>query len=421
MQNNPKNHQQHHGKKYIFLSLLLLFCTLLLNGCWDWKEIETLGLVQALGFDLKPNSDDLTITTMIAIPPKLTPASGGSDESPSVLIISMDAPSIYEAFNRINTTVNREITLIQNQVLLIGEEMAKQGVQRWIDNLIRFREMRRTLFIYICKGRAADIMQVKPKLELNPAEYLATLLELSNKTGMFPETRLHDFMGRYETYSQQNYAPLIAKYKRQSETTGETVPPEGGQGESPDPAKDQPEDTRIIGTAVFRNDKLVGELDIYESQALQMLTGKFREALLTIADPHKEGNRIIFRLITARTPVIKYQKREVDCFKVNLSLEAELISIQSGINYTTPHNEKILSQKIAQLLKRRIERVIAKTQKEFRSDIFGFGVKVRNSMLTSTQWEKYRWPDKYPDSKIDVKVTVRIRRTGVQFQPPLEH
>lgn len=419
MQNSPK---PHHGKKFIILSLLILFCTFLMNGCWDWREIETLGLVQALGFDLKPNSDDLTITTMIAIPPKLTPEGGGGDNSPSVLIISMDAPSIYEAFNRINTTVNREITLIQTQVLLIGEEMAKQGVQRWIDNLIRFREMRRTLFIYICKGRAADIMQVKPKLELNPAEYLTTLLELSNKTGMFPETRLHDFMGRYETYAQQNYAPLIATYKRQGEASSEAAPPEDGQSGDSAPAEDQPEDRRIIGTAVFRDDKLVGELDIYESQVLQMLTGKFREALLTIADPHKEGNRIIFRLIAARNPIIKYQKQgSVDHFKVNLSLEAEIISIQSGINYTTPHNENLLGQKIAQLLKRRIDRVIAKTQKEFRSDIFGFGVKVRNSMLTSTQWENYLWPEKYPDSQIDVKVSVKIRRTGVQFQPPLEH
>ena len=62
---------------------------------------------------------------MIAIPSMLGGGQegGGGGGEPGVLLISMDT-SIYEAFNKINTMVNRNQPSL-NQILLIGEEMAK--------------------------------------------------------------------------------------------------------------------------------------------------------------------------------------------------------------------------------------------------------------------------------------------------------
>lgn len=410
------------------LCLVLIFLSLLsFSGCWDQKELESLALVQILGLDLSDDGRELLVSTMIAIPSKLgvTGEGGGGGEGPGVTTLSIQAPSIYEAFNRINTTLNREVTLLQNQVLLIGEALAKKGIGPWIDNLLRFPEMRRTLLIFICQGKATELFKVEPPLENNPAEYLRDLILLSKYSGMFPLTTIHDFIKRYESYAQQNYGPILAPYHGESAAKTDGSKPEQptagenpGQSEPKPPAP--PKGVRIIGTAVFKGDKVIGSLDLYETQMMQLLTNQFSEAYLTIDDPYQAETIIAFQLKKGLPIQIKYFKETPPRFSVRLELEANLVSIQSGIDYSQPDKEAFLGRAIAKVLKNRIKKVIAKSQDQFQSDIFGFGARARNAMLTSKEWETYNWPAKYPTARIDLDIQVFIRRVGVQFQPPVQ-
>lgn len=431
------------NKKH-FLILLLILIIILTNGCWDRRELESLGIVQSLGLDLGPDQKEVTVTTMIAIPSKLGggqagggEGGGGGGDEPGVLLVSMTAPSIYESFNKINTLINREISLLQNQVLIIGEEMAKNGVAKWVDNLIRFREMRRTMLIFVCKGKAADIMKVQPRLETKPSEYFTDLVSISRRTGMFPLVNLNDFLKRYEAYAHDNYLPFLNKHfinedgpepsakkeKEEGEKGENKGEPKSGQDQKKQEGEEQKlEHVRFIGTAIFRKDRMVGSFDIYETQILLLLNNEFKEALLTIEDPLRKDNYIIFRLISTAPVQIQYRPQNgVDRFKVKLKLEADLISIQSGIDYTRPKLEGFLGRVIAKELKNRVNKVIKKAQLEYNSDVFGFGEKVRTTFLTSPEYENYRWPDKFIDSQFTVEVKVDLRRVGVQFQPPENH
>ncbi|HBF38781.1 MAG TPA: hypothetical protein DDW50_15870 [Firmicutes bacterium] len=407
----------------VFLSLALV-----LSGCWDRRELESMGLVQALGIDSVPGGKGLTITTMIAVPAKLKGGSGGESGGgggggdTGVFIISKQAPTIYEGFNLINTTVNREITLLQNSVLFIGEDLSKKGIKKWIDSLVRYREMRRTLNIFICRGTAVDIMQVKPQLEKNPAEYFTDFSRLTRFSGMYPMTTLNDFMDRFEAKAQDNYAPLLGKFHRQDPNEYQQPPggqddkSGGGSGSSGKPPKAK--DIRLLGTAIFKQDKVVGSFDIYETQILQILTGSFHEALLSISDPLKKGLLISYRLMNTGAPQIKYKHQNgEDRFHVKVRMEAELLSIQSGIDYTEPQKEAVLAKHIACELEERMRKAIKKAQ-QLNSDVFGFGIKVRNTMLTGADWDRYNWPDKFKNAIISVQAHVSVRRVGVQFGPP---
>lgn len=411
-------------RKNFFIFLLIILITI--NGCWDRRELETLGLIQVLGIDLGPEKKGVTITVIIAIPSKIAgggPGSGGGgggDES-GVFVSSMDAPSIYEGINLLNTTINRELTLLQNSVIIFGEDLAKGGVQKWIDNLARFREMRRTNLIFVCQGKASEVMSIKPKLERNPSEYFRDLVSLSERNGMFPLVNLNTFMNTFEAFSQESYAPLIAKYQPKETASGEeeSSAKKDEQSNNTGQPGAKPGESRIIGTAVFKKDKMVGKFDIYESQAFLLLTNQFKEAFLTIKDPHKKNDNIVFRLLATEPVQVKYRRQATrDQFFVKLNLEADIVSIQSGLDYTTPKMETFLAGYIAGDIKNRIIKLIRKSQQEYQSDVFGFGVKVRSSFLTSKDYEQYHWPDKFPEAEIKTKVKVAIRRVGVQFQPP---
>ncbi|MGE5582749.1 MAG: Ger(x)C family spore germination protein [Bacillota bacterium] len=419
----------------VFPCLLLLGCLFLFNGCWDRQEVESLALVQVLGIDKGPGGKGLTITFMIAIPPKIAggdsgnPAGGGGGGSDTgTFIVSMDSPTIYEGFNLINTTVNRDITLLQNSAIIFSEDLAKKGLRKWIDNLARFRQIRRTNLIFICKGKAADVMNIKPRLEKNPSEYFIDLAIESRRTGMFPYVTLHDFLNAYEAYAQESFAPYLAKYKRKEPGAEEAAggvgagagkPGQGspsGQGAKPEA---KTENVRIEGTAVFKRDKMAGTLDLYESQVLQLLTNQFREAILTVPDPRKKDYKVVIRLMGSKPAKVKYLPRKGEhFFKVDLRLEADLVSIQSGIDYTEPNLELVLAKHIARILKKRITKVISKVQQQYDSDVFGFGTQVRKKFLTTKEWHDYYWPDKFKDARFQIGVKVAIRRVGVQFHPP---
>ena len=419
--------------KKILLPVLLLLA-LALNGCWDRHELEGLAFIQALGLDLGPGGKGVTITTLIAIPSKLKGGGGepggGGGEDTGVFLLSEQAPTGFEGFNLMNTTLNREVSLLQNSILIFGEDLARQGVRKWIDTLVRYRVMRRTLNIFICQGKPVDVMKVRPKLEPNPGQYFRDFSRITRFSGMFPMITLNDFMDRYEAKAQENYLPLLGRFhsqdpdeyqeqsggQDQESGKGQKV---GGGGQS-GPSKKPPEakDVRFLGTAIFKRDKVIGSFDIYETQILQILTHNFHEALLSIGDPFKKDYQITYRLITSTYPKIQYQhKNNQDLFHVKVKMEAELISIQSGIDYTEPKKEASLGKRIARELEERTIRAIKKAQ-QYNSDVFGFGIKVRNTMLTGADWDRYNWPDKFKDAKVDVKVKVEIRRVGVQFRPP---
>jgi len=282
------------------------------------------------------------------------------------------------------------------------------------------------MLVFVCKGKASEIMKVQPKLETNPAEYFTDLVALSRRTGMFPMVTVNDFLKKYEAYSQENYLPLLAKFQveegeTESNQAGGEEKSKSGEGGAPkEEGPKEPAGIRLIGSAIFKKDHMVGVFDIYETQILLLLNDEFKEAMLSIEDPLKKDNYIVFNLMSTAPVQIRYRpQNNLNFFKVMIKLEANIVSIQSRIDYTRPQLENYLGRVIAEELKKRVDKTIKKAQLEFNSDVFGFGDKVKRTFLTSTAYENYHWPDKFKDSMIETEVKVDIRRVGVQFQPPV--
>ncbi len=396
------------------ITFIILINLVILTGCWDRRELDNLALVQALGFELAPDSRHVLVSAMIAIPSQLAGGqSGGGANGPNVIVVTKEAPSIYEGFNLINTSLNREITLLQNQVIIFGEKLAKHGIQDWLDHLLRYREMRRTLLIFVSKDPISEIMTVNPKLEKSPAEYYTDLSRLSIKHGMSPEIILNQLINTYESSVQEIILPIIGL---KASTTAKSV-------SSDEKSQDKPEkiekEISTMGTAIFKEDRMVGYIDNYETQTLLMITNQFREAMLTTKDPLNKNGKISFRLSAGGPTKIRYHSQGgKNFFTVTVNQEADLISIQSKIDYTKPNYEDKLGKYIAAQIKQRIEKLIAKAQQDYQADIFGFGIKVRNTMLTTNEWQRYNWRKYFPNAIIKVKVNVSIRRVGVQLRPP---
>jgi spore germination protein KC len=86
--------------------------------------------------------------------------------------------------------------------------------------------------------------------------------------------------------------------------------------------------------------------------------------------------------------------------------------VECSIDLSNPKTMYKLERDVEKHISDHIQNAVRKAQKEFRSDVFGFGKSLYQS--NPKMWEKVKddWNEIFPDLKVKTKVDVKLRRTG---------
>jgi Ger(x)C family germination protein len=277
------------------------------------------------------------------------------------------------------------------------------------------------MHVAVVKGKAEDF--IKEDMT-NIGESLAKAIELiatqSKNTAFFPEARFNNFYrGMLSPYESPIaiYGGVNNFDKLPTETQNGATPLVIDNGYLPgDLPRSGITKREFAGTAVFNGDKMVGNLDSVETRYYLIVMGKYKRGVITINDKLKPRSAIAVDIRNGRTPQISsHFENGKPVIDVKLKIEGDIESIQSRINYEELSKLNDLNIQISEHLKNEIQKLIEKTQKELKADIFGFGHKVVNHFSTIQAWEKYNWLAHYPEAKVNVDVEVNIRRTGLMI------
>lgn len=405
---------------------LAAIITLTTCGCWGARETDEVAYILSLGFD-RGKQSELLLSVGIANPMNIagTGAGGGGsgdDEAGSTVIMGLESNSIIPSLNLFDISVDRRLSLLHTKAYIFSEELAREGLQKLLLPLIRYRELRGTSLILISRGSAKDYMEKnKPLLELSPTKQFELIRALTGNHGLYSSTLYQHFYDDLNSFAVDGTAPLVAI----QESDQETARAAAGVGVSNLTTEDYlagevpltgGNPAQIIGSAVFRGDRMVGSIGGEESRYLLMLQGRFRSGKLTVADPLAGEPALVgLEVRQARRSKIKTRidpegKVAID---VDIYLEPEIIGIMSGINYESGENKAVLEEAFSLEIQRGCQDLIRRTQEEFRSDIVGFGNKAKRHFWTTSPWEEFRWLERYPDAEVNVTVHSRIRRTGL--------
>ncbi|HBV96803.1 MAG: hypothetical protein JL50_15520 [Peptococcaceae bacterium BICA1-7] len=399
------------------LAMLLLMISL--QGCWGSRETDELAYVLALGLDRGPGQN-IQGTFQIANPKVIAGQAGGGggggEKEEPLITVSTIAPLPISAFNLINVERSRQISLLHANAYIISEDLAREGLGNYLNSLNRFRETRGTAFIYISRCKAIDFMERnRPDLETTPAKQYELVSRTFRLHALAPVVQFHKFYTGTKSRDRQPVAPLV-NITQEDFAGGPSRPEALGDFLAGDMPSNKGE-SQFLGAAVFRMDKMVGTLTGNETRYLNMLTGEMHFSFMIIPDPIKEGAVVGVSLKQARKPVIKVSTdRERPRISAEVFIEPELVGVPSGTNYEDEKQMGALEAAIAGIIGDSCRQLVARTQEEFRSDIFGFGSHARKNFLTVQQWRDYDWLDKYPQAEVDINVNLKIRRTGLMHK-----
>ena len=401
--------------------ILLVGTTLLSIGCSRAKETDEVAYVIGIGADATDDAK-VDVTYRIAIPRALGIGGGGSSESnKSFELVTIRATNLAETRNFLNSIVARSPTFSHVKAMVIGEKLARKGINEFLGPMLRFQEFRGTIIVGVISGgtTAKEFMaKNNPALEILPSKYYETQALNAEDSGYYMHATLHEFYGNLKSNSSSAYAVLFGvnpfdgldqpkapptlPLKADQYIAG-FIPRQGGN-----PAE-------AMGTAVFCKDKMVGVLTSEETRMLAILKGHFSRDFVIIQDPMKPQQMVNVRLRLMRKPHITVgvvNSQAIIAIKV--LLEGEISSIPSGINYEHQYQTE-LEEQLSLGIKQSMEQMVKKTQ-ELGSDVAGFGYYARSNFSSYDEFMAMDWNEVYPQAAVTVEVATEIRRAGLMQQ-----
>ncbi len=422
-------------KKARLLVVILLILSLL-SGCSDLIEIDEQIYPLVIGADIGVNNKVRLTLQYPSYKGSAQGTIGGSKEGgggkegsgvgetgevDGTVVTTIEASTILEGVNLLNTAIARTISLTHAKMLVFSEEFARKGIGEYLAPMMRYRETRRIMHVVVCTGKAEEFIKAnKSTIGASATKSIELMVVQSVHSGLFSRETFVDFYdGMLSPYKNAVAAYAgVNEFDNLQENGSGANPPldtlyEFKPGELP---REGAAKREFFGTAVFKGDKMVGYLNSHETRYYQMITGQLKRAIVSVEDKNKPGNAIVLDERMGRKPVIKARfENGKPVIDVQLNIEADLGAIQSRINYDSLERIDELNKQLEERIGNGVRETIEKAQKEFKSDIFGFGYKIAGHFNTIQEWKEYGWFRHYPEAKVNVDVDFNIRRTGLMY------
>ncbi|WP_231699402.1 Ger(x)C family spore germination protein [Limnochorda pilosa] len=392
---------------------LLSLVALASGGCWDRTEVNDLAIVNGVALD-RAGPDSLELTIALAVPARITPPSspgGGGAQLPPTTTRATQGRTVPDALSYMQEKLSRRLFWAHNAVILIGEDLAREGVSPVIEFFSRQREARLRTVIGVVPGRAKDVLAVVTPLQ--PITPTAIRDIQSFRTSVM--TTVLDFAAALSAEGQEPIAARVQVVHSGAAEPGMLEAPQDGGNAGPMIQKDPPQPA-VTGAALFKGDRLVGFLDDVETRGVLWLRNELQRATITVTlgDPRR---RVSFYLVRAESTLTPRFHGDRVVMQVKVFTEGDLSENAAGVDASDPAVIRLLQQEVAESVAERIRRASEKVQKGFRTDVFGFGEAVRRA--DPRRWEelKHRWEQVFPEVELDLDIQAFIRRTGASDKP----
>jgi spore germination protein KC len=361
-----------------------------LTACWGSKDLTEYSILNGLGVD-KQQDEKIQFTVQILKPSaaKSGGTSGGGGAEKSFVVMSNTEQTIFAAIRGMLKKLDKKIYHSPAPIIVIGEKFAKQGITDVIDYVLRDHETQYKALIVVAKETTArKILEQKYELSKAPGTYLADTLKNYDSNAFTEEKMLLNVAKDLVAEGKALTLPVISISEEMTQTEG---------------------------VAVFSKDKLIGYLDKYETRGYMFAMGRVESTIVEVDNPSNNQKKMAIEVTKASVKnKIDWSKEDSPKFKIKIEIKGKMGDQRSGADVEEEKLVKLLEQSCNESVKQEVMASIAKCQKEYKCDVFGFGKRVFDEKPQYWKKVKDQWSqDIYPNVEVEVKVDTKLSGTGL--------
>ena len=379
-------------KRIKFLILLLP----LLSGCYNYRELNELGITTAVSIDYKDNN--FYVIAEVINPIKQQDASS-SNNSPFVNYNSSSS-SLQDAFRKVVLESPRQLYAAQLEIIVLSEEVVNNHLEEVLEYFARDPESRTEIKIIVARTEdSTKAITLQTLLTSLSSSNIIKSLDLQSKVlGMDYPVTLNELLNMYIDPYLEVVLPsmtLYGNYEIGDEKENITT-------SSPKAI------VKIDGSTITKDNKILGYLDLEESKILNLINGKLKE---TIIKMNYYDGYIIFE--PNRIKVSRELDIKNNIIKINISGYSKTKEIQSNINLKDPKEVEKLNKALNMELEKKITDTFNSIREKYGTDVFGF-----QELYYRTNYKYFKeictnwYEDIYPKIKLEVKANVRLYEKG---------
>lgn len=377
--------------KKIILSLILL---LTLSGCWNYNELNEFSIVSGVALD--KSGDEYEMSVLISNSPKSNSSDSNSSES-QVVVYSGKGKSIFSALKQIGLISPSELYFGSFSVLVISEEVAKDGINNAIDFFVRYPNSRKNFYVVLSKNsKAKNTLKIMTPLSSFPSQKITDNVKSTTELqGIIASKNFNDLLSTILTPGTELSINCI-------EIVGDVE--EGSSKENIESSEPKTY-TKLGNLGIFKDDKLVDWASRDESLGINIIKGAISEMFLDIE--YEDGYVVIDSTSFSSDVKVKI-KNDKPTININLSGEARIIEVKGDVDL---ENSKVIDEiqkKVNKKIKKRVEQAI-QLAIENKTDVFGFGQIFYQEYPKYFEKNKNNWNDNLDKIKINIKSDLMLK------------
>lgn len=368
--------------------IILLGLILFTGGCKDVREVTDTAIPLGIGCELAEINGELKISAQFSAP------GGGSTDQPDTtsnkgMVVTSTGRTISEASRKLSTTLPFIPLWAHSETFIIGENLARDDIGLLADYFGRNPYVRETAAMFVSRGSSPDeILNTVTPLQSLSATGLATMIKVQERqAGIYQPVQLNQFFYNLTTSGIEPACPQVA------------IVTDGGK-----------KILKLNGTAVFKKDRMVGELNETESRAFRMMNSQgVQGGILVIRwDKNTLITIEVLQMNTQNTAIVDKQGRLK--MKIELKGEGNFYEQSAPGEILTLKNINKIQTKTEEQIEREVKQCINKVQL-MGSDIFGWGLIFQQQNPAAWQEMKSDWPNYFAQIEPEINASYKLRRT----------
>lgn len=366
--------------------ILLIFLTFICTGCYNYKELNELGIVSAMGISKDGDLYNLDIQLLNV----LDSEKSGLNKSP-ITVISGQGETIFEAARSMNKKTSKVFFLADVDYVFLDQSVLNDGLDEIMDFLIRDTRLSLNfLVVTSTENKSLDILSSISHFDTNSANNLYDAVMNSEiRYGGINSLHVRELINNY--YAKGKYTIFPNVYIKDTSKSSENDSLEDSKSESYVEVKNM----------VFFKDKEAIELTDEETKGVNFLRNKIKNATLTI-----ECDGGYFTIETLESKMKLKSKLNIDQLNVKGSVGAEIVYYGCKDNLDNAGVLKSISKKAEKEIESYITKAFNKSKK-YNYDFLGLGNYIYKNNYKYFDFENKNW-NKDGLNKLNLKYNIDV-------------